>query len=546
MRRWALLQWATQVVHVFTDDHQSLFSASAPTSDENDFERLLGDRRLPFAPAARVLEGETRCFDVLLGTGKWMGNHRWFREQDIAAAQAEVRRVFGVPTAAQQFLAGATDHIAWTVDRIARRAIVLPMAAAPFVRQALLVLEGVRQMLRLEKYVHCVDLPVQTASLLCSFVAADLEAADCFGIGNICGDCVVFSTRPHVIVDAVWETIDSLDVGAPDPMSWMPPPRYPMEYSRGFCEELAGHKAFEGYAMQSLDPRGLPSPNLSMLQILRRMEAAGIALSFQLVNLGANNGACREGTVEHDPANCLALGGAWGGLFIEGDPQHERELQQTFAGRADVHILRATLGLFNTTSVLRACLEPFDLRPDIDLLKVDIDLCDDLVLERALATPFTPKVVHVEVQLIFPPDAVYRMRPGPHYRYGDAMSPAVSSLAAYLVASNYTLLHIEPPNAVLIRPDLAYLFPTTAAPRNAWDIWLDHYFCRADMPSCAGRGLWKFGDFDFAAFLEGGRPASGARRSDRRVVEAFVRRTSESLPSGSQFDLSFIGDSDSG
>merc|ERR1712232_709040 len=101
----------------------------------------------------------------------------------------------------------------------------------------------------------------------------------------------------------------------------------------------------------------------------------------------------------------------------------------------------------------------------------------------------------------------------------------VPSLAGYLSVSDYKLLHIDGYNAVLLRPDVAALFPSTR--RTPFEIWRDHYFCRADRPALiAGteglQGGYKFGDFDFSSFLDG-------NCAQKDVVQAYASLVAQSL-----------------
>lgn len=504
------------------------------------------DRQLPFIPDPSVLLGTNPCFDVLLAIGNWNGNTQAAQRQNVKDAQNEVSRVSGLGPEALQYIAVNTNNIVQVMRRIVKRSSVLTTAAAKAVRQALRVLEGMRQLLRLYKYSRCVAEPVEAGRQICAFLDEDMAAAQCFGVFRLCGVCTLLRTArgtesthaAAAIAEAAWQSVAHFRPGGAASNSWAPLARYPEEYSRGLCVGPAEASAFEGPGLRGTDALGLPSPHLSLADILLRMDAAGIQLSRLVINLGANDGSCRDdGSGMHDPANCLVLSGAWGGVLVEGNAEHVHTLRQQHASRDDVAIVSALLDPSNPMSVpsaLRGATDVLGLLEDVDLLKIDLDYCDDLLLVQALAMPLRPKVLHVEAQLVFPPDVLLepRLESAQLQPLEDRALPLIPSLGAYLLATNYTLLHIDPPNLVLVRPDLAHLFPSTL--RGPWAAWRDHYFCRADLPSASTQGLFMFGDFEFASFVAGGK-------TNRKIVEDFVQGISKHMGLGTTYRLSFVG-----
>jgi len=367
---------------------------------------------------------------------------------------------------------------------------------------------------------------------VCEALEADLVGMGCYGFAELCDVCSHVFGHPEIVtkaVDMVWRGIAHLKHGASPSNEWIVLLRRPAEYSHGVCSWPADASMFEGKSLHALDTLGQLSPHPNVQEVLQRMEASGVALSFRIVNIGASDGACHEGHLDHDPANCLLQTGAWGGLVIEGNSKHAQALRDAFGAREDIHVVQAVLGLSNATAIVR---EHSD-EPDVDLLKVDLDYCDDLIVASALDVPLRPKVLHAEVQLIFPPDVIFRPRTREAKPNTAAIQlPTVSSLGAFIVASNYTLLYVDGHNAVFVRPDLAAIFPST---RNGpWAVWLDHHFCRADFPTVGGHWAnFKFGDFDFGSFLNG-------NKTDTAVVEAFVRRATSGVPGGFDHDLAFV------
>eukprot|EP00929_Paragymnodinium_shiwhaense_P048877 TRINITY_DN24673_c0_g1_i1.p1 TRINITY_DN24673_c0_g1~~TRINITY_DN24673_c0_g1_i1.p1 ORF type:complete len:537 (-),score=106.53 TRINITY_DN24673_c0_g1_i1:22-1632(-) len=502
------------------------------------------DRQLPLVPSPDALFPGTPCLEVLLSTGKWQGNERWGRGGTDAykTAQASVTSEFGLMDNSWHMQEVLQDKIAETMQRVTRRAMTLASRAASVVAEVLLALEGLRQFVRMHRYTGCMQQPSENADRLCHYLTGDLSEV----IGCV-GDCEKFDfckSTEHfedllAVIDALWHRFRSVSDVVPQSSSdWMLPARYPAEYSRGICPKMVQKDAFEGQLPQSVDPLGVPSWHLSMAQIMQRLQSFDVPLSHRLVNLGAHNGSCSEGTEYHDPANCLLRSGDWTGLLFEGDASNIEKLEQAFRGLdSAVAVVNGWLGLENLSSILQEAMGAHALTPDIDLLKIDLDLCDDLVLQEALAAGLRPKIVHVEVQLVFPPGVVYRVRPQGSYHYDSAVTRMVPSLSAYTTIPGYKLLHIDGYNAVLLREDLTRYFPTTL--RSEWEIWRDHYYCRGDMPAlvAATQGLqggYKFGDFDFRAFLD------GPNLINKVVIEVYVVAVSNSLPEGITPELGYI------
>eukprot|EP00929_Paragymnodinium_shiwhaense_P071418 TRINITY_DN36306_c0_g1_i4.p1 TRINITY_DN36306_c0_g1~~TRINITY_DN36306_c0_g1_i4.p1 ORF type:complete len:472 (-),score=77.52 TRINITY_DN36306_c0_g1_i4:360-1775(-) len=178
--------------------------------------------------------------------------------------------------------------------------------------------------------------------------------------------------------------------------------------------------AFSGEMQRPwLDNTGYFALHLSWKAIFRILSMSGIEMTKFFVNLGAFDGACHsteEGGYENlDVANCLAYEG-WAGVQVEGSDMF-RKVQQRYAARPDVHCVGDYVrpGGSLRRALLQAPLCNVGLRPEaeakqhlrerlrsVDLLKVDVDHADCAFL-RALVPWLKPKIVHVEINPLFPP-----------------------------------------------------------------------------------------------------------------------------------------------
>eukprot|EP00439_Symbiodinium_sp_Y106_P066592 s202_g10.t2 len=162
-------------------------------------------------------------------------------------------------------------------------------------------------------------------------------------------------------------------------------------------------------------------------------------LSFQVLNLGAMDGRCSGGP-STDPANCLLQGSAmnrsWGGVVVEAAPPPK--LWELFGKRHDVVIVDRAVFPENASRVFDFGLPAPNPPRSLDLLKIDLDSFD---------------------------------------------CDVVSSLLR--AARNFSLLHVELFNAVLVREDirgalfgtdLKHLFPELRL-LDPYQQWAQGYFC---------------------------------------------------------------------
>lgn len=292
----------------------------------------------------------------------------------------------------------------------------------------------------------------------------------------------------------------------------------------------------DGFAFHGPGLRTLSFP--SMLRILEKHRA----LTGWVVNLGAAERddplVCDlEGAIWPDPGNCLVRRG-WHGVLLEADPMARKVLRETFHIHEDEDedaVVRILPGLppwdvgEAVMSVLRGPVQPqppmeasdrseamkssmmatatHDLGRtstsfEVDLLKIDVDNGDCDYLEALLEAGLRPLLVHIELLLRqVPPPIAARRRYDPEIhdeitRGGDWRRAAPSdagiarhgcSLAAAisLTRGGYVLLQLEASDAVLVRRDVAPLFPSLAhlgvgagkAEEDLLGKWQVYYWC---------------------------------------------------------------------
>jgi hypothetical protein len=101
--------------------------------------------------------------------------------------------------------------------------------------------------------------------------------------------------------------------------------------------------------------------------------------------------------------NCsawLALGRAYSGVMVDGDPVAIRKCKQMIEERVwNVHVIEQMVDQENVSTLMKMC--PYK---DPDVFIIDIDGIDYYVLRRILELGFRPKIVVVEYNSAFGPD----------------------------------------------------------------------------------------------------------------------------------------------
>eukprot|EP00928_Gymnodinium_smaydae_P044428 TRINITY_DN29637_c0_g1_i1.p1 TRINITY_DN29637_c0_g1~~TRINITY_DN29637_c0_g1_i1.p1 ORF type:complete len:515 (-),score=58.86 TRINITY_DN29637_c0_g1_i1:549-2093(-) len=280
----------------------------------------------------------------------------------------------------------------------------------------------------------------------------------------------------------------------------------------GLCADLYSENGFvDARKNRRPRPRGL----LSIPDIFGRFFRH---LTNLVINIGAHDGSCNEGEVYSDTANCLAEGG-FAGVFIEGDPNLLLALQNrsnSWPNRSNVHIVSAVLTPGNAAKVVADVWPEPNVKPDF--LKVDIDIAHD-VLSAELVKTFLPKVVEIEVSLVFPPDMLYAQTTFPTlgmfpfesfvFRNYIAQNPSLRLVDSLLKPMGYVLLQTDQlGNAVWVhagdsevRDRLQSHFGNVDldSGEHVWDVWTEGYACIPETLVLRQHSS-EFGDYDFRAW----------------------------------------------
>ncbi|CAJ1367391.1 unnamed protein product [Effrenium voratum] len=257
--------------------------------------------------------------------------------------------------------------------------------------------------------------------------------------------------------------------------------RYPDTFAPACSSPGSVHQ--RGQAREGIfayDMSGLRMAHRTVEEALDEIAKARIDLSFQLVNLGAMDGRCSGGP-STDPANCLLQGStlfnrSWGGVVVEASPP--AILFERFGGRSDIAVVPLPVFPENASAIFGYGVEA-PAGAGLDLLKIDLDSFDcDIVATMLRIGPLAqnpPKLLYIDINPHIPPPFLYRTMSSSQSRIIPFQG---SSLQCFLEASKgrFRLLHVELFNALLVRQDLADIFPEIQSAR-AFDQWAAGYFC---------------------------------------------------------------------
>ncbi|CAK9096567.1 Uncharacterized protein SCF082_LOCUS45327 [Durusdinium trenchii] len=270
-------------------------------------------------------------------------------------------------------------------------------------------------------------------------------------------------------------------------------------------QPIFGGEAFGDVAwvdVSNLRTRHLSS--ISLLEVLENgkafQERHPFGLSRFAINLGGGDGGCRVG---HglDPVNCFFVQG-FGGVVFEANQSLEEELQSSLGHfTPDVQIVMEAA---QAETISQRLLIAMAQRPgrwvekdEVDIIKVDVDGLDCHLVQALTLSGWRPKVWHVEINPLFPPNislwpsgsslgvettikrdltSAFSRR---NEREHTKQALVGCSLQALLDAagSEYSLLHVEFENAVLVRKDISEALEPWLSSRSVVQKWRDGYFC---------------------------------------------------------------------
>ena len=162
----------------------------------------------------------------------------------------------------------------------------------------------------------------------------------------------------------------------------------------------------------------------------------------------------------------LLLLRGWKGCWMEGNPVYVKRISEKFKKsieKKDLSVHAAFISAENINSVFAKCGIP----KEFDLLSIDVD-GNDYWLWKAL-TDFSPRVVVIEYNAVFPPSMKWVMKYDPDFRWDGSshFGASLKSLEILAGQRGYALVGCDfsGVNAFFVREDLAqkhFLAPFTA------------------------------------------------------------------------------------
>lgn len=169
------------------------------------------------------------------------------------------------------------------------------------------------------------------------------------------------------------------------------------------------------------------------------------------VEFGFNSNSFEQGSGANTYLLHRAFG--WTGLLLDGDHSN-----------ATINLHREFLSPDNIVSVF----EKYSVPVEPDYVSIDVDSADVLILEKLLASKFSPRVLTVEYNANFPLDATISVTPSMQWnmqdrRYGASLG-AVHAVAR---RHGYSIVNVVPSlDAVLVRDDV--LCSGRVPPHETW------------------------------------------------------------------------------
>ena len=217
-----------------------------------------------------------------------------------------------------------------------------------------------------------------------------------------------------------------------------------------------------GYCKQELDV--CPSIFLSIERIHRNLAKSFPGnMSFYAVNIGANDGKSADplySLLEKQPD--------FGILQIEPSNDLFPKLKSNMAGFPNVEVLQSAVTVATAREVAKSKMTPvkFPRRyKSMDVMKIDVDVCDCHILQDMLADPFYhAKIIQIELNHHIPPPIAYMdmCANDIHGRstkdldvWGCSMQAAYNIVRPY----GYELLQHDWPDAVFVHSMHRHAFP---------------------------------------------------------------------------------------
>jgi hypothetical protein len=191
-----------------------------------------------------------------------------------------------------------------------------------------------------------------------------------------------------------------------------------------------------------------------------------------LVDIGASDGITQSSTVK------FLIGHNYSGLLLEFEPKNFSKLAFLYDDRNDICLAKIKITPNNIVQVMKSYAVP----QDFTLLNLDIDSYDLEVLRSLLMGGFSPKVISMEINEIFPPNIEFEVIYSPDHSWqGDHfMGCSVASAQKTLESLNYSLVEIQYNNAFFVNNSIAYKSDFN---RNIFDLYDQGYRNKIDRKS---------------------------------------------------------------
>jgi hypothetical protein len=233
-----------------------------------------------------------------------------------------------------------------------------------------------------------------------------------------------------------------------------------------------------------VDVTGFVSPHAAVEEVFEILSSFGVSVSKLVVNIGANDGACHSPSAagNYDPANCAAHHFGWGGVFIEADAKSYQHAVKAFAGRDDLTLLNVLATPDTVVDLVFDNLKSTqnsDGTIEIDILKIDIDHSDCTFARKLVQAGLRPKVVHIEVNSVYPPPFIFREHFDGNLGIQDTISISSGcSISAVMedVGPEYRLVQVEFEDIMLLRQDIAGFFQNSY--KDPELLWRIGYLCQ--------------------------------------------------------------------
>lgn len=163
----------------------------------------------------------------------------------------------------------------------------------------------------------------------------------------------------------------------------------------------------------------------------------------------------------------LLLHKGWRGTWIEGNKSHVKRIETRYKKSVETKAL-TLLNAFITAENIESLFEDAKVEKELDFLSIDIDGNDYYVWEAI--KKFSPRVVCIEYNAIFPPGTAFVIPYSPNYIWDGSSNfgSSLLSLTKLAASKNYSLVActLSGVNAFFVRNDCLddkFIYPNDVA-----------------------------------------------------------------------------------